>query len=182
MDDYDKEYFSFCIEALQQGSLYMSKGRYHIRHNGRSVALARALWNYWHLDDPVLITDIIHHRNGDKSDDRWLNLEKMPAGEHIKWHTMQKRGYNNFQEEKDVPLWIKEIANDMLKEVRQLLESKQKARKADRKRTRRIKKTREMFEKASQEAKEIKSNTTIDVLQKNNTSIPPPPWCQRKLI
>lgn len=44
--------------------------------------LAHDIWNFNCPKDPVLKGEAIHHINGDPSDDRIENLEKMIRGEH----------------------------------------------------------------------------------------------------
>ena len=45
--------------------------------------LSQDVWNFYNPDDPILEGEIIHHVNGDPSDDRIENLQKMTQGEHL---------------------------------------------------------------------------------------------------
>lgn len=91
LDDYDREYYSASIEALFNGRHLITKGRVFLRHKGRTFTRTRALWNLGHSDDPVLSTEVIHHKDGNKMNDACDNLEKMSAGEHMRLHVLQKQ-------------------------------------------------------------------------------------------
>ena len=48
---------------------------------------ARIVWNESHPDDPLRDGEVIHHRNGDTTDDRPENLEKLLSqAEHFSLH------------------------------------------------------------------------------------------------
>lgn len=90
LDSYDQEYYDASIEALFHGRHFITKGRVFIRYGGRTFARTRALWNLGHPNDPVLVTEVIHHKDGNKMNDACNNLEKMSAGEHMKLHMEQQ--------------------------------------------------------------------------------------------
>ena len=73
---------------------YLNQGRY-VRRNG---ILAHDVWNFNNPKDPVLKGEAIHHENGDPSDDRIINLEKMTRGEH---NILHKTGSTYTQETKN---------------------------------------------------------------------------------
>ena len=52
-----------------------------------NTALSHDVWNYYYPDDPILKDEVIHHKNGDPSDDRIENLQKMKRGDHSSLHT-----------------------------------------------------------------------------------------------
>jgi hypothetical protein len=91
LDDYDQEYYDASIEALFRGRHFITKGRVFIRYNRRTFARTRALWNLGHPDNPVLMTEVIHHKDGNKMNDACDNLQKMSAGEHMKLHVLQRQ-------------------------------------------------------------------------------------------
>lgn len=91
LSEYDSEYLTFCKEAIQYGKQSMSKGRRYLYYKGKSIAMARALWNMWHPDDPVKITEVVHHRDGNRLNDSYENLQKLEAGLHMKLHVEQRR-------------------------------------------------------------------------------------------
>jgi hypothetical protein len=91
LSEYDREYLEFCKEAIQYGKQSMSKGRRYLYYKGKSIAIARALWNLWHPEDPVRITEVIHHKDGDRLNDSYENLQKIEAGKHMKLHVEERR-------------------------------------------------------------------------------------------
>lgn len=91
MTEYEQEYLEFCLEAVQHGYIIMSGARQMLKYQDRQVPLSRALWNYWYPDDPVLSTEVIHHKNGNRLDNGIDNLEKLNAGDHMKLHTESLR-------------------------------------------------------------------------------------------
>lgn len=83
MSESDLEYFNFCIIALSKGKQTKSKGRTYITYEGRSVAMARALWNLWHKNDPVKHNEIIYHKDGNKLNDTYENLAKTDTASYM---------------------------------------------------------------------------------------------------
>lgn len=91
MNEYEQEYFDFCLEAMVKGHVITSAGRQMLKYGDRQVPLHRALWNFCYQDDPVLSTEVIHHKNECHLDNRIENLEKMSAGEHNQLHVERVR-------------------------------------------------------------------------------------------
>lgn len=86
MTDYEQDYFNFCVEAMLHGYTIRSGGRQMLKYQGRQVPLARAVWNFCYPNDPVLSTEVIHHKDSNRMNDSIGNLEKMDAGLHMKLH------------------------------------------------------------------------------------------------
>jgi hypothetical protein len=86
MDNYEVEYTNFCVEAILKGKPSYRNGREYITYKNKTVVSSRALWNYWHTDDPLKETDVVHHKDGDKTNNSIENLVKMNAGEHMALH------------------------------------------------------------------------------------------------
>lgn len=66
------------------------RGYRWIRVDGRSVREHRHIMEQ-HLGRKLLPTEIVHHRNGDTSDNRLDNLEVMHGGDHMRHHHKGER-------------------------------------------------------------------------------------------
>ena len=64
---------------------YLNNGRWH-RTIKLLTRLSHDVWYFFYPNDPILKNDVIHHKNGDSSDDRIENLQKMKRGEHTSLH------------------------------------------------------------------------------------------------
>ena len=75
-------------------------GNKYYKHNNNywvrttQTYLSHDVWNYNYPNDPILENEVLHHKNGDRSDDRIENLEKMTREEHSRLHAI---GENNSQ-------------------------------------------------------------------------------------
>ena len=72
---------------------FLSKDNRWVRTTGNQERLSHDVWNFFYPNDPILKGDgyIIHHKNGDSSDDRIENLQKMKFGEHTGLHNIGKQ-------------------------------------------------------------------------------------------
>ena len=50
--------------------------------------LSHDVWDFYHSGDPILKDEVIHHKNGDSSDDRIENLQKITRSEHTGLHNI----------------------------------------------------------------------------------------------
>jgi hypothetical protein len=78
----DLIYFDFSIQALRKGKQHLSKGRNYLRYQGKSIAVARALWNFWHPNDPLCSTDVVLYKNNNITEETLENLIKVSASQH----------------------------------------------------------------------------------------------------
>jgi hypothetical protein len=69
-----------------KGGYQRKDGRWTVVVNGKRMMRSRAVWIEHYPDNPILPGEHIHHRNGDPSDDRIENLEKIPAPTHGSLH------------------------------------------------------------------------------------------------
>lgn len=70
-----------------RGYLVVNVGKGHPLANTAGMALVhRLVWASAHPYDKPLGTDVIHHRNGDKLDNRLANLERLTRSEHTRLH------------------------------------------------------------------------------------------------
>jgi len=70
--------------------LFLGK-RYHYDEgmgyfSNKGGQLSHMIWNHYHPNDMVLSNEVIHHKNGNKSDDRIENYEKCTRGQHMRLH------------------------------------------------------------------------------------------------
>ena len=72
----------FDLEAIRKGKEHLSKGRNYLRYQGKSIAVARALWNFWHPNDPLCSTDVVLYKNNNTKDETLENLIKVSASKH----------------------------------------------------------------------------------------------------
>ena len=81
------------VNKFFNGSKYwfsLSERRW--RRTTDDKVLSRHIWNFFHPNDLILKGDgyVIHHENGDSSDDRIENLRKMTRSEHQTLHMTGK--------------------------------------------------------------------------------------------
>ena len=69
---------------------FLSKDNRWVRTTGNQERLSHDVWNFFYPNDPILKGDgyIIHHKNGDSSDDRIENLQKMMNSKHTGMHNI----------------------------------------------------------------------------------------------
>ena len=92
-------------------SLHKRFGRWMLSISLR-VRLAHDVWNFYHPDDLIKKGEVIHHINGDKSDDRTENLQKMTRAKHTSLHVS---GINN-------PFYGKHHSEESKKKISDTLE------------------------------------------------------------
>lgn len=105
----------------QKYSLHKRFGRWMLTSSLRTK-LAHDIWNYYNPEDTLKQGDIIHHINGDKSDDRIENLQKMIRAEHSSLHMS---GINH-------PFYEKHLSKEIKKKISKKLkghETSEEARK-----------------------------------------------------
>ena len=90
----DLIYFDFSINALMKWKPYLSKGRNHLLYLGKSILVARALWNFWHPKDPLHSTDVVLHKNNNTNDETLENIIKITAIEHARSCTQAQKQKN----------------------------------------------------------------------------------------
>lgn len=116
MDNYEVEYTKHCIEAVQNGKATYRGGREYISYKGKTIAASRALWNFWHPNDPLKETDVVHHKDGDKTNNSIENLVKMSAGEHMALH--RKNPVRGRQPEKRVEYYRSKVVKKQEEQIR----------------------------------------------------------------
>ena len=70
---------------------FLRKDNRYYRTTDVGKPLSYDVWNFFHPNDLILKGDVIHHINGDSSDDRIENLQKMIKCEHSKLHSTGKQ-------------------------------------------------------------------------------------------
>lgn len=110
---------SFCIKHFQRFKRYGdplkkvkrnygegsidSQGYIKVEKNGKTVPMHRWLMEQ-HLGKKLLPSQIVHHINEDKSDNRIENLEVMDRGDHIRLHKLGIfKNANNTKTHKQCP-------------------------------------------------------------------------------
>lgn len=76
------------------GNKYCMNRGYWFRTTPPYTRLSHDVWNDCNPNNRIEYNDrqVIHHINGDSTNDRIENLQKMTLGEHVLWHRPRWRG------------------------------------------------------------------------------------------
>lgn len=99
--------YEFYVDIYLLGKLKVFKKRKHLRIGNLFIPLSRVLWSIQHPDEVLLPTDDVHHKDGNKNNDSFNNLERMPRQPHMKMHRKEFK-----QKEADISLIRRIVKED----------------------------------------------------------------------
>ncbi|MBE3117483.1 MAG: HNH endonuclease [Candidatus Atribacteria bacterium] len=86
------------IHELMGTAAWLANGRWEIWRSGRHRLVAHIVWEHFH--GPLSKGTVVHHIDGNTTNDEMANLQCMTVGEHVRLH---KTGNNYFKGHKHTP-------------------------------------------------------------------------------
>lgn len=92
---------------IDKGGRYKSDGYWHLRQPDGTVVREHRFVVEKQLGRPLTRDEVVHHRNGDKGDNRIENLQVLSPGEHARIHSAPRALASRERNKRRKPILLK---------------------------------------------------------------------------